>query len=48
MSETMRDELLASIEDDTQRRKVGALTDIQQTHLTRRDARDWGGSRSDE
>ena len=48
MSETMRDELLAGIEDDNERRRVGALTDLQQTHLTRRDARDWGGARSDE
>jgi len=45
---TRRDYLLATIEDDADRRKVGALTDIQQTHLTRRDARDWGGARSDE
>ncbi|WP_225334900.1 hypothetical protein [Halomicrobium urmianum] len=46
MSEsTRRDDLLAEIEDDDRRRTVGALTDLQQTHLTRRDARDWGGSR---
>ncbi|WP_191906831.1 hypothetical protein [Haloarcula sp. CBA1129] len=44
---TMRDELLAGIEDD-ERRQVGALTDPLQTHLTRRDARDWGGARTDE
>ena len=46
MTETMRDELLADIEDDDERRWVAALTDIQQTHLTRRDARDWGGVRT--
>jgi len=46
MSETMRDELLADIEDDDERRRVGALTDPLQTHLTRRDARDWGGART--
>jgi len=48
MSETMRDELLADIEDDDERRRVGALTDPLQTHLTRRDARDWGGVRTHE
>jgi len=45
---TMRDDLLAGIEDDDERRQVGALTDPLQTHLTRRDARDWGGERSHE
>lgn len=43
---TMRDDLLADIEDDDERRRVGALTDLQQTHLTRRDAQDWGGNRT--
>lgn len=42
---TRRDDLLAEIEDRGTRRTVGALTDLQQTHLTRRDASDWGGSR---
>ncbi|ACV46626.1 hypothetical protein [Halomicrobium mukohataei] len=40
-----RDDLLDEIEDDDTRRRVGAITDLCQTHLTRRDARDWGGSR---
>ncbi|MFU1780703.1 hypothetical protein ACM16X_04915 [Haloarcula japonica] len=40
-----RDDLLAAIEDEGTRQKVARLTDLQQTHLTRRDARDWGGSR---
>ena len=48
MPETTRDELLSNIEDDDERRRVAALTDLQQTHLTRRDARDWGGSRTHE
>lgn len=40
---TMRDDVLASIEDVDRRRTVGALTDINQTHLSGREARDWGG-----
>jgi|GEM_PF-4753495 len=40
-----RDDVLDEIEDDDTRRQVAAITDLQQTHLTRRDARDWGGAR---
>lgn len=43
---TLRDDLLASIEDEDRRRIVAARTDVLQTHLTRRDAADWGGDRS--
>jgi len=43
---TTRDDVLDAIKDDDIRRRVGAITDLQQTHLTRRDARDWGDSRS--
>jgi len=40
---TARDDLLAEIDDADDRRTVGALTDPLQTHLSRREARDWGG-----
>lgn len=41
--QTRREALLASIDDADDRRTVAALTDLRQTHLTAREARDWGG-----
>lgn len=32
-----RDEMLARVDDDRKRRAVAALTDLRQTHLTRRE-----------
>lgn len=40
---TLRENLLAEIDDADDRRTVAALTDLRQTHLTEREARDWGG-----
>lgn len=45
---TLRDDVLAQIENDDDRRTVGALTDVNQTHLTAREARFWGSSSADE
>lgn len=39
---TLRDDLLDQLDGD-RRRTVAALTDLQQTHLTGRERRDWGG-----
>ena len=40
---TLREHILGAIEDPDRRRTVAAITDVQQTHLSSRDAQDWGG-----
>jgi len=41
---TLREEFLSQFEEDSQRRREeAAITSLAQTHLTRRDAKHWGG-----